>query len=74
MSGSEKYAGRTALITGASAGLGRAFATRYAAQGADVILVARRKERLEEIAQELEAAYRIKACLLYTSPSPRDRG
>ena len=64
MSTSDVYAGRTALITGASAGLGRAFAERYAAQGADVILVARRKERLEEIAQALEAAYRIKAHII----------
>ena len=72
MSGSEKYAGRTALITGASAGLGRAFATRYAALGADVVLVARRKERLEDIAHGLEAACGIKAHIIAQDLSVSD--
>jgi short-subunit dehydrogenase len=58
------YAGRTALITGASAGLGRAFAERYAGDGADVVLVARRKDRLEDIAHGLEAACRVKARII----------
>src|SRR5438105_4033061 len=41
-------AGRTAVITGASKGLGLAMATRFAASGADVALLARRHEVLEE--------------------------
>ena len=40
--------GRTAVITGGSKGLGLAMATRFAASGADVAMLARRPEVLEE--------------------------
>lgn len=43
------------LITGASTGIGRQLALDYAAQGADVWLLARSENRLRELAQELEA-------------------
>lgn len=55
---------KVALITGASSGLGRAFALALAAAGARVFLIARREEKLREVAREIadaggEAAYHV---------------
>jgi len=46
--------GRVAAITGASSGLGRQMALGFAERGADLVLLARRIERLEELKSELE--------------------
>ena len=51
--------GRTALITGASAGIGKAFAEVFAAKGWNVVLTARRLERLEALAEELTKKHKV---------------
>ena len=61
-------------MTGASSGIGEAFARRLAADGADVVVVARRRNRLEELASELTATNGCRVDVLeadLTDPSQR---
>jgi hypothetical protein len=51
----------TALITGASSGIGMEFARYHAAQGGDVILTARRKDALDALASEVQTAHNVTA-------------
>ena len=53
------------MITGASSGIGKAFAAQFAKKGYDLILVARRKERLQELAEEWTKKGR--KCLVLTA-------
>jgi short-subunit dehydrogenase len=59
----------TALITGASSGFGAAFARKLAAEGHDVVLVARRGQAMEELAQDVEERHGVEAIVL-----PKDLG
>ena len=52
--------GRVAVVTGASSGLGRQMARALAGQGADLAILARRVERLEELKHEIEKKYGVK--------------
>src|SRR5262245_27977602 len=54
----------TAFITGASSGIGTVFAQRLAARGYDLVLVARREERLATLAGQLQKQYPVQVTVL----------
>jgi short-subunit dehydrogenase len=61
-----------AVITGASAGIGRVYADRFAKRGYDLLLVARRKDRLGELSQELQNKYGVKVDTLVADLTKRE--
>ncbi len=67
------FAGRVAIVTGASSGIGAATARALAAAGAHVMLAARRTERLQQLVGELSATYGICADVVTTDMSKREQ-
>ncbi|MFG2791789.1 SDR family NAD(P)-dependent oxidoreductase [Streptomyces sp. NPDC048419] len=64
----------TALVTGASSGLGTEFASQLAALGHDVVLLARSRDRLEELAAELTRTHGVKTHVVVQDLAQPDAG
>ena len=69
----EIYADRWALITGASSGIGAEFARRLAGRGMHLVLVARRQQLLQELADELHTRHGAKCELIVSDLSDPDQ-
>lgn len=68
------FTAQTTLVTGASSGIGAAFARALARRGSDVILVARRLDRLEQLASELERDHGVRATAIPLDLAERGAG
>ena len=64
--------GKWALITGASSGIGREFAVLLASKGMNLVIAARRKERLEKMKDDLASRFGIEVCPVQVDLSTKD--
>ena len=64
----------TALITGASGGIGLEIAKNFAKDGCNLVLVARNADKLKEIAAELQTKYKVTAHIVPMNLSPKYAG
>lgn len=64
--------GQTAIVSGASSGIGAATGRALADRGADVVLAARRRDRLEDLADELSTDHGVEAVAVPTDVSDED--
>ena len=71
--GARPLAGRVAVVTGATSGIGAATARRLAADGASVALIGRRDERLRDLVAELEGAASVPIATDVTDPEALER-
>lgn len=69
---SNSLRGRTALVTGASSGLGVDFARELAARGSDLVLLARREDLLRKHADELAARFQVRTQIVAMDLAERD--
>lgn len=72
MADSRSLAGKTAIVTGASAGIGREAAVALAKEGTDVVLAARRRETLDKIAEDINRSCPGQAYVCPTDVSDED--
>ncbi|MFD2925732.1 SDR family oxidoreductase [Halobacillus naozhouensis] len=66
-----KLTNKTAIITGASSGIGKSIAKHLAEEGAHVVLAARRSERLQQLADDVERQYNVRAKVVETDVTKR---
>ena len=64
---------KTILITGASAGIGKELAQIHAEKGGDLVIVARSKNKLEQLRNELEAKYSVKVGIIDDNTTEDER-
>lgn len=69
----EKLKGSSVIITGASAGIGKAYAFAFAEQGCDLILAARSKEKIDSLAEEIRQKYNVKVLSVPTDVSDEEQ-
>ena len=60
------------LITGASSGIGLAYAEQFAAKGHNIIVISNQQERNEEVASDLKQRFGVEALALYSDLSKAD--